>query len=308
MTCTSCHNPHGSTNVRMLRRRQLDQRDLHQLPRREARPVPVGSRAGPRGLQHAATTRTARTTTGCSSRSCRCSASAATSARGTRRRFTTRTQLAAQEQPADRPRLRQLPRADPRVEQPGRQHVPSLRRHDMRITSSVHPSLLLPLAALSAAAERPGEHAATRAGLRTPAIADGGQHRAGRLRLPRHGATATTRTRRGISAIGTCATARSSKGSAGARTTITAFWDVRATHVGYRDQQYSAELQQLRQGEGVVRVQPDPAVLQPGTRGRCTRRRRRASSVSDGYPAQVQSGAATSRDLRRERAPRSTCG
>ena len=32
--------------------RQLDQRDVHQLPHREARAVPLGSRAGPRGLQH----------------------------------------------------------------------------------------------------------------------------------------------------------------------------------------------------------------------------------------------------------------
>jgi DmsE family decaheme c-type cytochrome len=52
MDCTSCHNPHGSTNARMLKGRQLGQRDVRELPHGKAGAVPLGSRAGPRGVQH----------------------------------------------------------------------------------------------------------------------------------------------------------------------------------------------------------------------------------------------------------------
>ena len=46
MDCTTCHNPHGSTNVRMLKVGNSVNEALRALPRREARPVPVGACAG----------------------------------------------------------------------------------------------------------------------------------------------------------------------------------------------------------------------------------------------------------------------
>ena len=50
MQCSTCHNPHGATNVKLLRRGRLDRRGLHLLPRRQARAVSLGARAGPRRL------------------------------------------------------------------------------------------------------------------------------------------------------------------------------------------------------------------------------------------------------------------
>ena len=50
MECTSCHNPHGSTAPEAAAR-ELDERDLLRLPRREARSVPVAARAGDRELR-----------------------------------------------------------------------------------------------------------------------------------------------------------------------------------------------------------------------------------------------------------------
>ncbi len=52
MNCGSCHNVHGSTNVRLLKAGYDDRRELHELPCRQARTVPVGARAGQRVLHH----------------------------------------------------------------------------------------------------------------------------------------------------------------------------------------------------------------------------------------------------------------
>ena len=49
MTCVDCHNPHGSTTKRLLKA-DTRQRTLLHLPRREARPLPLGARAGAREL------------------------------------------------------------------------------------------------------------------------------------------------------------------------------------------------------------------------------------------------------------------
>ena len=47
MSCSSCHNPHGSiSNVKAAEDRQLGRRDLRQLPHRDARAGAVGARAG----------------------------------------------------------------------------------------------------------------------------------------------------------------------------------------------------------------------------------------------------------------------
>ena len=94
-TAPSCHNPHGSTNVADAQGRQLDQRDAARAatPRSAGRSCGITRRCARPATP--ATIRTGRTTIACSSPSCRCSASAATSARGIRRRSTTATQLAA---------------------------------------------------------------------------------------------------------------------------------------------------------------------------------------------------------------------
>ncbi len=49
MVCSDCHNPHGTANEALLRT-ATDQRHLLQVPRREARAVPVRTHAGPREL------------------------------------------------------------------------------------------------------------------------------------------------------------------------------------------------------------------------------------------------------------------
>ena len=49
VVCSDCHNPHGSTGPKMLKKSDGD-RDLLHLPCRETRPVPVGAPAGDRGL------------------------------------------------------------------------------------------------------------------------------------------------------------------------------------------------------------------------------------------------------------------
>ena len=49
MACSDCHNPHGSTGPKLLVK-NIGQRDLLHVPRREARPVPLGARAGRRRL------------------------------------------------------------------------------------------------------------------------------------------------------------------------------------------------------------------------------------------------------------------
>ena len=51
MECSSCHNPHGSTNVKLLKVGHDGRRGVHELPRGEARPVSLGARAGGQRLR-----------------------------------------------------------------------------------------------------------------------------------------------------------------------------------------------------------------------------------------------------------------
>jgi hypothetical protein len=67
---SSCHNPHDGSRTEDDEG-GVGERDLLHVPRREARPVPLRARAGARGLREPATSRTARTTSVCWSRSCR---------------------------------------------------------------------------------------------------------------------------------------------------------------------------------------------------------------------------------------------
>ena len=51
MQCSTCHNPHGATNVKLLRKGDSIAELCTSLSRRQARPVPLGARAGPRRLR-----------------------------------------------------------------------------------------------------------------------------------------------------------------------------------------------------------------------------------------------------------------
>ena len=102
MQCSTCHNPHGATNVKLLRKGDSIAELCTSCHADKRGPVSVGARAGPRRLRRPATIRTARRTSACSSPSRRFSVSAATSARGTRARSTTRRLIGAGATPSIR--------------------------------------------------------------------------------------------------------------------------------------------------------------------------------------------------------------
>jgi DmsE family decaheme c-type cytochrome len=88
MDCASCHDPHGSTNVRMLKvGNWINETCVSCHTEKRGPSCGITRRCAKRATP--ATIRTARTTIACSSRSFRCCASGAISARGIRRRSTT---------------------------------------------------------------------------------------------------------------------------------------------------------------------------------------------------------------------------
>ena len=122
-------------------RQEHGQRDLLHVPRREARPVPLGARAGRRKLHqlpHAARLDQRRRCSRRARRICARSATAATTRTDQQRRQSRRRQrddgqrdaaaVAAASPRAQLrgPRVPQLPRADPRLESSGRREVPAL--------------------------------------------------------------------------------------------------------------------------------------------------------------------------------------
>ena len=88
MTCSSCHNPHGSTNVSMLRVGNYINESCTSCHAEKRGPF-LWEHAAGRECAARATTRTARTTIGCWSCERQRCVSAATSGRGTRRPSTT---------------------------------------------------------------------------------------------------------------------------------------------------------------------------------------------------------------------------
>jgi len=71
------------------------------------------------------------------------------------------------------------------------------------------------------------------------------------------------------------------------------YWDVRATHVGYRDQQYAANYNNFGKMKASFAFNQIPLFFSQDTRTAYTTTSDGVLSL-DGYPAQVQSGAATS--------------
>jgi MtrB/PioB family decaheme-associated outer membrane protein len=71
------------------------------------------------------------------------------------------------------------------------------------------------------------------------------------------------------------------------------FWDVRATHVGYRDQQYAANYNKFGKMKASFEYNQIPLFFSQTARTAYTDAGNGVRSL-DGYPAQVQSGAATS--------------
>jgi MtrB/PioB family decaheme-associated outer membrane protein len=71
------------------------------------------------------------------------------------------------------------------------------------------------------------------------------------------------------------------------------YWDVRATHVGYRDQQYAANYNNFGKIKASFEFNQIPLFLSQDTRTAYTSSSPGVLTL-DGYPAQVQSGAATS--------------
>src|SRR4051794_2108360 len=71
------------------------------------------------------------------------------------------------------------------------------------------------------------------------------------------------------------------------------YWDVRSTHVGYRDQQYAANYNQFGKLKASFAFNQIPLFFSEDTRTAYTTASPGVLSLN-GYPAQVQSGAATS--------------
>ena len=132
MECTTCHNPHGSQNVKMLKEGNSITEACATLPRREARPVPVGARGRARELRHLP--RPARVEQRADARRQAADALPALPrpqpAPGDHLRRDAGHQP---EQPRRRPRVRELPSDDSRLESSDvRQSVPAVSLRRMR--------------------------------------------------------------------------------------------------------------------------------------------------------------------------------
>ncbi len=280
MDCTICHTPHGSTNVRMLKVGNTVNDTCASCHAEKRGPFLWEHAAGrencaschdPHGSNNDRML-VAKEPMLCQ----RCHVSQP-APRDDLRRHAARDR----EQPGGRTQLRQLPLADPRVESPGGQHVPSVtgRRMCMRTRLSV--------AGCRAPAGRRKRARTGHRGRRTarPGRAEdrGVAERVGysarqpdRLRDSRH----VVRRRLGSGALPALSRrarrrhARSVPALQGDRRYRSTS---QADHLGYRDQRFSGVVHELRQGEGDVRVEPDAAVLQPGHADALSRRPARAS-------------------------------
>ena len=137
LSCSSCHNPHGSiSNVKNLKVGSSVNELLHELSRRDARPDAVGARAGPRELHDLP--RPARLVERSHAQRAHADALSALSRRdqasgvGVRQR----RHHDEQEQPDVRTVVRELPLEHPRVEPPVGPvlHAVGARRNMMRVS------------------------------------------------------------------------------------------------------------------------------------------------------------------------------
>ena len=82
----------------------------------------------------------------------------------------------------------------------------------------------------------------------------------------------------------------------------TRYWDVRATHVGYRDQQYAANYNKFGKMKASFAYNQIPLFFSQDTRTTYTTTSDGVLSL-DGYPAQIQGGGATSSIYNTSRPP-----
>ena len=218
----------------------------------------MGSRTGPRGLQHLS--RSARIEQRSDARR---EAAGPLSELSHRHEASIddlrRERARVEKQSSDRPQLRQLPRADPRFQQSCRQHVAALRRHDHAHQSSLPPSRRCGCSRPRQAQQQntppaePDQNTGISSltggqadfGFRGTGYSDDSDEaRYQRYRDLRNGVFLEN--------------VRLGKND------DTRYWDVRATHVGYRDQQYAANYNGFGKMKASFAFNADPALLQPG--------------------------------------------
>ena len=258
--------------------------------------TPPGARAA-----RAATIRTGRTTTACWSPRSRCSASAATSAAGIRRRSTTARRSrppatgwsdAAASTATRKSTGRTTPRAKSsfgnrqedvmrtRSTQHGCRAPADLRqarRHRTRRRRPTRPRRTSPKTAAATIPDIPLVNQIDFGVRGTSFGAGSDEARYQRYRDLRDG--------------GTLDRLRIFKDTDAYR------YSLQADNVGYRDQRFSASYIELRQGEGELRVEPDPALLQPDHAARCTTSRRPGTlTLNDSVQSGIQNKTLTLAD------------
>ena len=267
MECSSCHNPHGSTNVRLLKTGNIVN---------EACSSCHAEKRGPYLFEHA----------GINGESCatchdphgsnndrmlvaklpflcqRCH-------NHTRHPSTIYdNKVAAEQQPAVQPQLRHVSLGDPRLEPSGRFDVPAAVAEADHATAHY----ALPLALLLAAAPRrvaqdpPSLPAPDRSGGDRPQRVHRQVVRHGRLRRPRHVDRRRRSARAALSrsALGHLRQQRCSPGAAPQDWTL----EAQAWNIGYRDQRYQLDFAARRPADGVV-----PAAIRSRCASAATRRR-----------------------------------
>ena len=257
--------------------RRHGHRVLRQLPRREARALPVGARPGHRELLHLP--RPARVEQRPDARGQAAvpvpalPRDLAASSDGVRR---LPAEQLDQRQQDLRPLVRGLPSADPRVQRPVGQGVPAVgeENSDAQQTDDWHcgaPARLRHLR--GGAGQAAGRRPPPRAGPSTSADAS----------RPR------TATRRATSATATCATASNANFFFSKETASWTF-DIKAKNIGYRDGRYELNFNsQPGQVHGVLR--PDADQLRATTPGRRTTARRAAARSMPACARRSQNGA-----------------
>ena len=270
MDCTTCHTPHGSTNVRMLKVGNTINETCASCHAEKRGPFLHDHAAGrescaschdPHGSNNDRML-VAKDPMLCQ----RCHVSSRHPGDDLRRHADRRRQ-----QPGGRTQLRQLPLTDPRVEPPRGRKVPSVsRQEDVMRTRLISMVAALLLIAAGAAAQD------------AKTTADAAQKDVPRRRRRRRPRTFRSSTR------STSASGARSFGTGSDEARFQRYRDVRdggtldrfrvskdtdayryslqADNVGYRDQRYSASYMNYGKVKANVRVEPDPALLQPGPR------------------------------------------
>ncbi len=296
MECSSCHNPHGSTNVRLLKTGNSVN---------ESCSTCHAEKRGPFLFEHA----------GISGDSCatchdphgsnndrmlvaklpflcqRCH-------NHTRHPSTIYdNKVAADQQPAVQPQLRDLPFGDPRLEPSGRFDVPAA------VAEAIMRNHIMLAACRPGRSRRRGAFAQDPPSLPPPTdpVEIGAQRvdrqvvRHGRFRRPHH--VKSTAMKRATSAIAICARASTPPTCWLGRRTEDWNFEAQAWNIGYRDQSYQVDLQRVGRLTASFLWDQIPLCISRDTR-RSTRRRSPACSGSTTRCSrQIQAGTKTLRNF-----------